>query len=209
MADKSLHYPVKISISEIINKHENYISIQNIRSKKLNSTSTFEKTNIRQLILELNSRKPMGIDTIPPKIVKMLNDDICDNIKSIANSMITQSLFSDQAKISSMTPVFKKDDRMDEKNYRPISVLCCLSKVLDKWVLILKTFFLHIFQVLESDMHGCQYVLMRMTEKWRTTLDNKKVIVALSMGLSKAFDSLPHDILIAKIHAYGLIGHKL
>ena len=42
-----------------------------------------------------------------------------------------------------------------------------------------------------------------MTQKWRTTLDNKKVIAALNMDLSKTFDSLPHDILIAKIHAYG------
>ena len=111
---------------------------------------------MRQLILELNSRKPMGIDTIPPKIIKMLNDNICDNIESFANSVITQSLFSDQAKISSVTPVFKKDDRMEKKNYRPVSVLSCLSKVLEKkfskWVLILKTFSLHIFQVLESDM---------------------------------------------------------
>ena len=41
-----------------------------------------------------------------------------------------------------------------------------------------------------------------MKKKWRSTLDNKKVIAALSMGLSKAFDSLPHDILITKIHAY-------
>ena len=69
----------------------------------------------------------MGIDTIPPKIIKMLNDNICDNIKSIANSMITQSLFPDQVKRSSITPVFKKDDRMEKKNYRPISVLSCLS----------------------------------------------------------------------------------
>ena len=84
----------------------------------------------------------MGIDTILPKIIKMLNDDnICDNIESIANSMITQSLFPDQAKISSITTVFKKDDRMKKKNYRPIKVLSCLSKVLEKiifqkWVLI-------------------------------------------------------------------------
>ena len=42
-----------------------------------------------------------------------------------------------------------------------------------------------------------------MTEKWHTMLDNKKIIAALSTDLSKAFDSLPHDILIAKIHAYG------
>ena len=126
---------IEISISEIINKYENHISIQNIRNKKLNSTFTFEKTtstNIRQLIRQLNSRKPMGIDTISLKIIKMLNDNICDNIESIVNSMITQSLFPDQAKISSITPVFKKDDRMEKKNYRPISVLSFLSKVLEK-----------------------------------------------------------------------------
>ena len=126
----------------------------------LNSTFTFEKTtstNIRQLILKLNSRIPMGIDSIPPKIIKMLNDNICDNIESIANSMITQLLFPDQAKISSITPVFiKKDDRMEKKNYRTISLLSCLSKVPEKIIFqdmgTLKTFSLNIFQVSESDM---------------------------------------------------------
>ena len=52
-------------------KHTKY------QKQKVNSTFTFEKktsTNIRQLILELNSRKPMGIDTIPPKIMKMLKE---------------------------------------------------------------------------------------------------------------------------------------
>ena len=70
----------------------------------------------------------MGIDTIPLKIIKMLNDNICDNIESIANSMITQSLFPDQAKVSSITPVFRKEDRMEKKNYRPISVLSRLQR---------------------------------------------------------------------------------
>ena len=44
--------------------------------------------------------------------------------------------------------------------------------------------------------YGCQHVLMRMIEKWCTTLDNKKVIETLSIDLSKVFDSLPHDIYI-------------
>ena len=99
----------------------------------------------------------MGIDMIPPKIIKILNDNICDNIEFIANSVITQSLFPDQAKVSSITPVFKKDNRMEKKNYRPISVLSCLSKVLEKIIFqqmgtYFEKFFLHIFQVLESDM---------------------------------------------------------
>ena len=74
----------------------------------------------------------MGIDTIPLKIVIMLKDDISYSMQSIANMMIDQSTFSDQAKISSVTPTFKKDVKMDKTNYRPISVLPCLSNILEK-----------------------------------------------------------------------------
>ena len=110
-------------------------------------------------------------------------------------------------KISSVTPVFKKDDRMEKKNYRPISVLSCLSKVLEKKIFQqMDAYFENIFSPYLSgfrNRYGCQHVLMRMTEKWRTTLDNKRVTAASSMDLCKAFDSLPRDILISKIHAYG------
>ena len=50
--------------------------------------------------------------------------------------------------------------------------------------------------------YGCHHVLMRMIENWKNALDNKKVIAALSMDLSKAFDC-QHDLIIAKLHAYG------
>ena len=76
----------------------------------------------------------------------MLNDNICDNIESIANSVITESLFSDEARVSSITPVFKKDDRMEKKNYRPISVPSCLSKVLENIIFQqMGTYFENIF----------------------------------------------------------------
>ena len=51
--------------------------------------------------------------------------------------------------------------------------------------------------------YGCQHVLMRLIENWKLALDNKKIIAALSMDLSKAFDCLQHDLIIAKLHAYG------
>ena len=111
---------------------------------------------------------PMGIDTILPKIMKILNDNICDNIEYVANSMIIQSLFPDQAKISSITPVFKKDSRLEKQNYRPISVLSYLSKVLEK-ILLMGTYFENIFSPYLSGFrkpYGCQHVLMRMTEKY-------------------------------------------
>ena len=58
----------------------------------------------------------MRIDTIPPKITKMLNDNICNNIESIANSMITQTLFPDQAKYHQLHLYFKKTIEWRKRN---------------------------------------------------------------------------------------------
>ena len=96
---------------------------------------------------------------------------------------------------------------MDKTNYRLISVLLCLSKILEKVIFEqMADYFEPVFSPYLSGFrkrYGCQHVLTRMTENWRKSLDHKKVIGALSMDLSKAFDSLQHDILIAKLHAYG------
>ena len=51
--------------------------------------------------------------------------------------------------------------------------------------------------------HSCQHVLLRLTEEWRKQLDNNKIFGALFMDLSKAFDCLPHDLLLAKLETYG------
>ena len=57
--------------------------------------------------------------------------------------------------------------------------------------------------------YSCQHVLLRMTEAWRKCLDDNKVVGAILMDLSKAFDCLPHDLLLAKLEAYGLESNAL
>ena len=110
----------------------------------------------------------MGIDTVPPKIVIMLKDDISYLMQSIANMMTDQLAFPDQAKISSVTPAFKKNDKMDKTNYRPISVLPCLSKILEKIIFKqMADYGESIFSPYMSGFrkrYGCQHFLMRMTE---------------------------------------------
>ena len=140
----------------------------NIKKERINSSFGFEETTyskIRQLLTELNLNKPMGMDMIPPKTVIMLKDDISYSMQSITNMMIDQSTFPDQAKISSVTPVFKKDDKMDKMNYRPISVLPCFSKILEKK---------HIHMSGFRKRYGYLHVLMRMTANWQKLLDHKK-----------------------------------
>ena len=112
----------------------------------------------------------MGIDTILSKIVIMLKDDISYSMQSIANMMIDQSILPDQAKTSPITPAFKKEDKMDKTNYRPISVRPCLSKILEKEIFKqMLHYFEWIFSPYQSGFrkrYGSEHVLMQMTKNW-------------------------------------------
>ena len=93
-------------------------------------------------------------------------------------------------------------------NYRPVSVLNVFSKVLERFILDqLTSYFKSILSEFRSayrKQYSCQHVLLRMIETWRKCLDENKIVGATLMGLSKAFTCLPHDLLVAKLEAYGL-----
>ena len=93
-------------------------------------------------------------------------------------------------------------------NYRPVSVLNVFSKVLERFILDQLTFY---FKSILSELrsayrkkYSCQHVLLRMIETWRKCLDENEIVGTTLMGLSNAFDCLPHDLLVAKLEAYGL-----
>ena len=123
--------------------------------------------------------------------------------------MISESTFPDSGKIAHVTPVFKTDkkDRQDKVNYRPISVTGTFSKILERYIQNKVNdyveSFLSIFIAAYRKKYSTNNVLIRLIENWKLHLDNKEFVGAVLMDLSKAFDCVPHDLLIAKMHAYG------
>ena len=93
-------------------------------------------------------------------------------------------------------------------NYKPVSVLNVLSKVLERFILDQLTLYfksiLSEFRSAYRKQYSCQHVLLRMIETWRKYLDENKIVGATLMDLWKAFDCLPHNLLVAKLEAYGL-----
>ena len=94
-----------------------------------------------------------------------------------------------------------------EKNFRPVSVLNTFSKIYGK---ALKQQLnqnldntLSVFIAAYRRPYSTQHVLIRLTEDWRSNLDNDYLAGTVLMDPSKAFDCIPHDLLIAKLHAYG------
>ncbi len=93
-------------------------------------------------------------------------------------------------------------------NYRPISILPCISKLFENIINEQLGAFMenHFSPLLSAFRKGysCASVLTRLVEDWKAALDNKEVVGAILIDLSKAFDSMPHNLLLEKLKAYGL-----
>ena len=113
-----------------------------------------------------------------------------------------------QWKLSNVTPFHKKDNETSKKNYHPISVLSVITKVFEKLKFDqLYSVFTSVFSDNMSGFlrgHSCCSALLKLTDDWRQALDNKKDVAVIAIDLSKAFDSICHNLLLAKLKAYGV-----
>ena len=161
----------------------------------------------------LNVSKPTTYKNIPAKIL-VENSDICSGyITNIYNNSILTGSFPNAMKLADITPSHKKDDKTNKENYRPISILSSLSKVFEK--IVHEDINQYMGNKLSPYLCGfrkgycTQYCLMIMLEKFKKALDNKNKFGALLTDLSKAFDCLNHELLIAKLEAYGFSNASL
>ena len=152
--------------------------------------------------------KASGEDKIPPRLVKMASNFLSEPIANIINTAIDTNIFPDRAKRASVTPTDKGgNDKHIYTNYRPVSVLNTFSKIIELAIFDQLTkhtnHFLSIFVSAYRKMYGTQHVLIRLLEKWREQINHNEIVGTVLLGLCKAFDCIPYDLLITKRNAYG------
>ena len=107
-----------------------------------------------------------------------------------------------------ITPVHKKDEATDAQNYRPVSVLPLFSKVFEKVIYDQLSQYLdkHLNNLLCSfrKAHSSQHTLLKLLQACQEVLDKSGFVGTMLLDLSKAYDSLPHDLLVTKFEAYGI-----
>ena len=127
----------------------------------------------------------------------------------VMNNSLKYGVFPDDAEIALVIPVDKGAlNKNGFSNFRPVSILNTFPKIYEK--VIKDQLFLRLDRYLSPFIspyrkgHITQHVLTRLVEEWRERLDNNDIFGAILMDLSKAFDCISHDLIIAKLAAYGI-----
>ena len=199
-------------IDRIIKSYQNHPRVLKIKNKFGSDLNSFDfqqikAPEVKKLLKEIDIKKAVDVDTIPPKLIKTGADIIIEPLTQAINCCLRQGIFPDNAKVL-VVPVDKgKLDKYDVLNYRPVSILNAFSKIYEKVIKNqLASYLDKYFSPFTSayrKSYSTQQVLIRLLEEWREKLDKNFIVGAVLMDLSKAFDWIPHDLIIAKLAAYG------
>ena len=175
-----------------------------------NSHFHFNEVSVEEAykeIRKLSTHKSVQSTDIPIRVLKENADIFADYICGFFNESIKKSTLQSILKNANITPVFKKGYRRSKENYRPVNILPVISKIFEK--LLYKQITTFIEPLLSKYQCGfrkgfsAQHCLLAMLEKWKNAVDKGKVFGALLTDISKAFDCSPHELIIAKLNAYG------
>ena len=186
---------------------------QNIPSSFAFSTVTTEFT--AKIIRKLKSKSSSGYDGFTSIQLKYISDDIVPTLTHIINQSLRTGIFPNALKTAKITPIFKKGDPHVTDNYRPISLLPIISKVFEKVVFLqMYDYFVENNLLYDSQYgfrkyHSTDYAGLEFTDKITSNLDQGKLPIAIFLDLSKAFDTIDHNILTHKLQYYGIQGTTL
>ena len=166
-----------------------------------------DKPKISREINKLDKKKACQEHGIPVKLIKLNKYLFSHLIYANFNNSLFSSNFSSNLKAVDILPTHKKKDKSDIESYRPISILPTLSKIYERYMYYqMYKYFDQILSKYQCDFrqgYNTQHCLPVMIEKWKEVLDNDGLSGALLTDLSKDFGCIKHDLLIAKLDAYG------
>ena len=159
-------------------------------------------------IRKLDPKKASMQNDIPTKILIGSNDIVSNYLSNIYNNSKKDHSYPLSLKVADVTPIHKAKERILVKNYRPVSLIPTISKLYERnmydQIINYMDNFLSPYLFGYRKGHSTEQCLCVMIEMWKKALDNNKVAGAILTDLSKAFDCLSHDLLIAKLRRMGL-----
>ena len=182
------HFPIDFELSEIFVSEEEVINY----------------------LRNLDDNKSHGPDEIHPRLLKVCCEQIGPSLCALFNHSLDCGRLPTEWKSANITPVYKKGSKELAENYRQISLLSIVSKTLERCVC--NNLYHHVSGLISKDQHGfirnrsCVTQLLSVFHTIGGNLDRNIQTDILYLDFAKAFDSVNHSILLAKLKSYGVTG---
>jgi hypothetical protein len=175
-------------------------------------TITITSPGVEKLLKNLKPGKAAGPDCLSPRVLKELADIVADPLTCIFNKSLKECCVPSDWRHANVAPIFKKGQKYDPANYRPISLTCIASKLMEH--IICSSMMKHasrnnIFYSLQHgfrDRRSCETQLIELVSDIASSMEKGLQSDVCVLDFSKAFDKVGHQRLVEKLKWYGITG---